>query len=287
MRHPRGISPHHRFRALLGGRVERWTRVVVTEVPGHSDCVPVCLITGPTAGIGYAFARALAAEGHDTVLVARDEARLRAVASELEARYAIACEVLVADLSDLGQSRRVEERLRSQPFDVVVNNAGFGMTKAFEDNDIEAEQASLDVLVRSVLRLTHAALGPMLAAGRGDVINVSSVAGYLPRGTYSSHKAWVTRFSSWASVHYRGRGVRVLALCPGFVRTEFHARMQADMAGIPSWMWLDADAVVREALMDLRKGKAVSIPSKRYKTLTTMARVMPRDLAERVARIGR
>lgn len=260
---------------------------MVTEAPGHSDCVPACLITGPTAGIGYAFATALAAEGHDAVLVARDESRLRAVASELEGRFAISCEVLVADLSDVEQSRRVEERLRAQPFDVVVNNAGFGMTSTFEDNDIEAEQASLDVLVRSVLRLTHAALGPMLAAGRGDVVNVSSVAGYLPRGTYSAHKAWVTRFSSWASVHYRARGVRVLALCPGFVRTEFHARMRADMAGIPGWMWLDADAVVREALTDLRKGRAVSIPSKRYKTLTTVARVAPRGLVERVARIGR
>lgn len=259
----------------------------MTGVPDHSGCVPACLITGPTAGIGYAFAQALAAEGHDLVLVARDEARLRTVAGELEARFAITCEVLVADLSDLEQSRQVEARLRAQPFDVVVNNAGFGMTKTFEDNDIEAEQASLDVLVRTVMRLTHAALGPMLAAGRGDVINVSSVAGYLPRGTYSAHKAWVTRFSSWASVHYRGRGLRVLALCPGFVRTEFHARMRADMAGIPSWMWLDADAVVREALIDLRKGRAVSIPSKRYKTLTTMARVAPRDLVERVARIGR
>lgn len=249
--------------------------------------MPACLITGPTSGIGRAFATALAGEGRDLVLVSRDESRLRSVADELHADSGVACEVLVADLSDLQQTKRVEERVRAEPFDVVVNNAGFGMTGPFDTNDVEAEQASLDVLVRAVMRITHAAMSEMIAAGRGDIVNVSSVAGYLPRGTYSAHKAWVTSFSAWASVHYRDRGVRVMALCPGFVRTEFHQRMDADLGGIPGWMWLDADAVVAEALRDLRRGRAVCIPSIRYKGLTTLARGLPRSLVEKVARRGR
>jgi uncharacterized protein len=292
----RGGSDENTF-DILGGRgrlsdhlIERRGCVaplVYAAPPDHSCRVPRCLVTGPTSGIGHAFATALAAAGHDLVLVSRDSARLGRVADELGVAYGVRCEVLTADLSDLQQTRQVEARLRAEPFAVVVNNAGFGMTGSFEANDVEAEQESLDVLVRAVMRLSHAALQPMLAAGSGAVVNVSSVAGFLPRGTYGAHKAWVTSFSGWANVHYRNSGVRVMALCPGFVRTEFHSRMRADLGGIPSWMWLDADTVVRTALRDLYRGKAVSIPTRRYQTLTTLARATPRRAMEKIARRGR
>jgi short-subunit dehydrogenase len=249
--------------------------------------MPLALVTGPTSGIGRSFATALAAEGHDLVLVSRDEPRLVGLGKELTARFGVRCEVLVADFSNLEQTRQVEASLREQPFDIVVNNAGFGMANTFEDHDIEAEQASLDVMVGAVMRLTHAALVAMLSRGRGDIVNVSSVAGYLPRGTYAAHKAWVTSFSSWAATRYRDRGVRVMALCPGFVRTEFHQRMDADLSGIPSWMWLDSDRVVRDGLRDLRRGRTVSIPSMRYKCLAVVAQVTPLGLAEKLARRGR
>ncbi|MBA3266410.1 MAG: SDR family NAD(P)-dependent oxidoreductase [Nocardioidaceae bacterium] len=245
------------------------------------------MITGPTAGIGRAFARALASEGHDLVLVSRDEQRLQQVADDLGAAHGVNCEVLRADLSDMEQTQIVEARLRKEPFDMLVNNAGFGVKKPFHDSDLEAEQAGLDVMVRAVMRLTWASLGEMLAAGRGDIVNISSVAGFLPRGTYGAHKAWVTSFSSWANVRYRHKGVRVMALCPGFVRTEFHSRMDADMTGTADWMWLDADDVVRTALRDLRRGKAVSIPSKRYKLIVGVSHLSPRGLTERIARRGR
>ncbi len=245
------------------------------------------LITGPTAGIGYAFATALAREGLDLTLVARDEVRLQEVAGELTSRHGVACSVLPADLADPAATRRVEQRLRDQPVDVLVNNAGFGLRQPFEDNDIEAEQRGLDVLVRAVLRLTHAALPAMIERGSGDVINVSSVAGFLPRGTYGAHKAWVTSFSGWANLHYRPVGLRVMALCPGFVRTEFHSRMDANVEDIPGWMWLDADEVVGQALTDLRAGKAVSVPSARYKTMVAAARLAPRKMVDKLARRGR
>lgn len=249
--------------------------------------MPLSMITGPTAGIGYAFARALAAEGHDLVLVSRDEERLQQVADNLTATYDVECEVLRADLSDLEHTRLVETRLRKEPFDILVNNAGFGVNKPFHDSDLEAEQAALDVMVRAVMRLTQASLGEMLTAGRGDIVNVSSVAGFLPRGTYGAHKAWVTSFSAWANVRYRHQGLRVMALCPGFVRTEFHQRMDADMSDTAEWMWLDADEVVQTALSDLRRGKAVSIPSKRYKAIVGISHLSPRGLTERIARRNR
>jgi uncharacterized protein len=249
--------------------------------------MPIGLITGPTSGIGRSFATALAAEGHDLVLVSRDEPRLVALADRLGTAYSVRCEVVVSDLSDRDQTRRVEARLRAEPFDIVVNNAGYGMSNSFEEHTVDAEQAALDVMVGAVMRLTHAAVSTMLSRGSGDIVNVSSVAGYLPRGTYAAHKAWVTSFSSWAGVRYRDRGVRVMALCPGFVHTEFHQRMDADLGGIPSWMWLSADAVVRDGLRDLRRGKAVSVPSMRYKGLAALARVTPLGVAERLARRGR
>jgi short-subunit dehydrogenase len=245
------------------------------------------LITGPTSGIGLAFARALAAEGFDLVLVSRDESRLLTVAADLAEQHGVSCEVIATDLAAIADTRRIEELLAAGHVDLLINNAGFGLRPPFDASDVEDEQRSLDVLVRAVMRLTHAALPPMLARGRGDIVNVSSVAGFLPRGTYGAHKAWVTSFSTWAGVRYRKRGVRVMAFCPGFVRTEFHQRMEADMAGLPSWMWLNADEVVREALADLRRGKVLSIPSRRYRAMVRVARLVPRGLMERIARRGR
>ena len=247
------------------------------------------LVTGPTAGIGAAFARQLAERGHDLVLVARDQARLNALADELRSRYGVEAEVLVADLADREQLARVEGRVADpdRPVHVLVNNAGFGHKRPFLENSVEDEQQMLDVLVTAVLRLTHAALGAMVARGDGQIVNVSSIAGYLPRGTYSEAKAYVTSLSRWADATYRDRGVRVMALLPGFTKTEFHARMDVSRRSAPSWMWLDADRVVREALADLDAGRPVSIPSRRYKALAALSRVVPLRVLTRFQRVGR
>ncbi|HEX5988083.1 MAG TPA: SDR family NAD(P)-dependent oxidoreductase, partial [Nocardioides sp.] len=197
------------------------------------------LVTGPTAGIGAAFARQLAERGHDLVLVARDQARLNALADELRSRYGVEAEMLVADLADREQLARVEGRVADpdRPVHVLVNNAGFGHKRPFLENSVEDEQRMLDVLVTAVLRLTHAALGAMVARGDGQIVNVSSIAGYLPRGTYSAAKAYVTSLSRWADATYRDRGVHVMALLPGFTTTEFHTRMDVSRRSAPSWMW--------------------------------------------------
>jgi len=249
----------------------------------------VALITGATAGIGLAFARQLAARGDDLVLVARDETRLGRVAEELRAAYAVDVEVLPADLTDRAQLARVEERVadRARPVDLLVNNAGFGLKRRFLHNSADDETRMTEILVIAPLRLSHAALGAMTERGHGGVINVGSVASYLPRGTYSAAKAWVNSFTGWAHAEYAPQGVTVAALLPGFTRTEFHQRMGVGRGSAPGWMWLDVDRLVAEALADFDKGRAFSVPSKRYKVLAAVARATPARLLQGFQLVGR
>jgi len=248
--------------------------------------VATALITGPATGIGRAFADKLAMDGYDLVLVSRDEARLKEVASDLSRVHGVSCEVLAADLTDAEDLARVEERFRTGPIEVLVNNAGFGQKKPFWANPVEVEEKQFDLLVRVVLRLTHAAVLPMIERGSGAVINVSSVAGFLQRGTYSAHKSWVTNFSAALAVQLHAKGVAVMALCPGLVHTEFHERMGMDKTIIPSFLWLDADDLVDAAWKDLMRGNAISIPSLRYKILMAVARYTPRTLIARLSTVG-
>ena len=247
--------------------------------------MPTALVTGATAGIGAAFVRSLA-RTHTVVLVARDADRLGAMAQDLRNGGATV-EVLPADLTDPQGCALVEARLAEphQPVDLLVNNAGFGIKGDFAAVSIDEHERMLRLNVGAVMRLTHAALAPMVARGSGAIVNVSSVAGFSPgaRGaTYSASKAWVTNFSE--SLHYQlqSTGVRVMALCPGFVRTEFHARAEMDVSSIPERMWLDADAVVADALADLARGVAVSVPGRQYKAIVAATRVLPRRVQARV-----
>lgn len=247
------------------------------------------LVTGPTAGIGLAFAEQLAARGDDLVLVARDSARLEALAARLRATHGVDVEVIVADLTDRDDLARVEQRLAedARPVELLVNNAGFGLKGRFLDNSADEETAMLEVLTVAVLRLSHAALGPMVERGSGGVINVSSVAAFLPRGTYGAAKAWVTSFTEWAAHEYADRGVRLMALCPGFVRTEFHERMGVQADSAPEFMWLEADRLVADALADFERGAVLSVPSLQYKAIATVSRLVPTSLLIRLQSLGR
>ncbi|WP_238009280.1 SDR family oxidoreductase [Dactylosporangium sp. AC04546] len=242
------------------------------------------LITGATAGIGAAFVRELAAEGYDLVLVARDEARLAAMAAELPS-----AEVLPADLSTQEGCDAVAARLTdpARPVDLLVNNAGMSLNRSFLQSTAEQQEALLRLNVTAVMRLTLAALPAMTERGHGDIVNVSSVSGFaalMPGSTYPASKAWVTNFSESQAQLVRRFGVRVMALCPGYTRTEFHDRAGIDVSKTPSWMWLDAGAVVRAGLKDLRKGKLVSVPDWKYKLATFGMRHAPRSLVYRVSR---
>lgn len=239
------------------------------------------LVTGATAGLGAAFARELASAGSDLVLVARDAARLEDTAAHLRASFGVQVEVLVADLTDPHQLASVEERVAStsDPVDVLVNNAGFGLRDPFDQTTVGDEQRLLDLLVTAPMRLCHAALGQMLPRRVGTIVNVASVAAFTPRGTYGAAKSWVVSFSRSANIEYRRRGVTVMAVAPGFVRTEFHSRMAVHTRTIPAFLWLRADRVARDALRDAARGKAISIPSLRYRVIVAAARLLPARLA--------
>ncbi|OAH16267.1 SDR family NAD(P)-dependent oxidoreductase [Streptomyces jeddahensis] len=238
------------------------------------------LITGSTAGIGAAFARRLAADGRNLVLVARDTKRLREQATELHDRHGIEAEVLTADLATEDGIEAVARRLKDprSPVDLLVNNAGFGNKGRYLDVSMADELTMLKVHCEAVLRLTSAAAEAMRERGRGAVINVASVAAFVPRGTYGASKAWVVQFTQGAAKDLAGSGVRLMALCPGFVRTEFHQRAGMSTDSIPKWMWLDADKLVTAALADLSRGKTLSVPDPRYKALMGLVKVAPRSL---------
>jgi short-subunit dehydrogenase len=250
--------------------------------------MPTALVTGPTSGIGRGFARRLASDGHDLVLVARDRTRLGELAAELE-RIGVRCEVMVADLGHRDQLDEVAARLADpdRPIEVLVNNAGFGVGQRFVGGDLAREQAMVDVMVTAMMRLSHAALPAMVRRGRGDLINVSSVAGFLPFGSYSAAKAWVTTFTQGIATELTGSGVRALAVCPGFVRTEFHDRARIDIDRSSDTWWLEVDAVVAAALRDLRRGKVISVPGAAYKGLVAGAHLLPRDVLRRTERFRR
>ncbi|WFE25816.1 SDR family oxidoreductase [Solwaraspora sp. WMMD791] len=248
-----------------------------------SSKVQTALVTGATAGLGAAFARQLAAGGTRLVLVARDRQRLTVMADELADRHGTTVEVLDADLATDGGVGVVASRLRDTgtPVDLLVNNAGIGLNRPFRRTDEADELRLLRLNVEAVLRLTHAALPVMVQRRTGRVINVSSVAGFGPvaaGSTYPASKAWVTNFSESIDQSVRHLGVRVMALCPGFVRTEFHERAGIRTAGSPGWLWLRADDVVADGLRDLARGRAVSVPDWRYKALATVVRHAPHGL---------
>lgn len=253
--------------------------------------MPTALVTGASSGIGLAFARKLAGSGDDLVVVARDTQRLDVLAKELGERYGTAVEVLTADLTVPEQLAAVETRLATadRPVDLLVNNAGVGLGGAFVDHDRDTVEREIRLNVVALTRLAHAAVGPMVARGRGGLINVSSVAGFQPvpgSAVYSATKAYVTSFTEALHEEVRGSGVRVLALCPGFTRTEFQARNHYAPRNLPSMAWSTPEAVVDEALRALQRGRAVCIPGVPYKALAGLTRLVPRAAVRRIVRIA-
>ncbi|WP_315943009.1 SDR family NAD(P)-dependent oxidoreductase [Nesterenkonia marinintestina] len=239
--------------------------------------LPTALITGSTAGLGAAFARQLAAQGYELVLVARDADRLRTQAHTLTTQYGIRARRLVADLTTDDGVAAVRDRLadHTQPVHLLVNNAGHGLAGDFADTELEDELKLLRLHVQTTLELCHTAAQTMRRQRGGRIINVASVAGYTSTGTYSAAKAYVINFSEALHEQLARHGVVVTALCPGLVRTEFHGRSGISVDRAKGWMWLNADDVVREGLAANAQGAKVHVPSRTYQAVTATLKVMP------------
>lgn len=246
------------------------------------------LVTGASAGIGEAMTRRLANAGVPVVAVARRQDRLDALAGELGSHV----EVLAADLTDADDRARVQARIAdaARPIELLVNNAGFGTHGPFADIDVERSVGEVELNIVALMRLTKAALDPMVARRRGWVLNVSSLAGYQAApslATYAATKAFVTSFSEALHEELRGTSVVVTALCPGMTHTEFQSVSNTDSVGrqYPQFVWQTADEVAVTGLADCAKGKAVSVPGVHNKLLSALTNSTPRGITRRIAGI--
>ena len=243
---------------------------------------PWALVTGATVGIGESFTRLLAKNGYNIVLVARDLPRLQERAKSLESTFGIATKVIQADLATDAGCKAIEDFITNNQIDVLINNAGFGLNKAFTVSQLDAEQQMLDVLVRTPMRLMHVALPGMKERNKGVIINVSSVAGWIAGGTYSASKSYLTVLSESLHTELAATNVKISALCPGFTRTEFHQRGGMSMKGLPAFLWLNSDKLVTTAWKEAITGKAVSVPGWQYQLLTFVMRNAPRSLVRKI-----
>jgi short-subunit dehydrogenase len=260
----------------------------MTATTNDTSSRPIALVTGASSGIGQSFARLLARDAHDLVLVARDTSRLDALAKELDGQYSTRSEVLAGDLTVPDFAAIVEARLRAAPpIDVLVNNAGFGTFGRFTELPVDEEEREIRLNVLAVVRLTHAAAAAMAERGRGGILNVSSVAASQPvpgNATYAATKAFVTSFSEALHEELKPKGVRVTVLMPGFTRTEFQER--AGFTGesrVPGFAWQTADEVAQAGIDALKKGRATVVPGALNKVTAAFSNATPHAITRRIA----
>ena len=249
------------------------------ETPARARGGSTVLITGASSGIGAVFARKLAARGHNVVLVARREKLLVELRDELESEHGVRAEVLMADLADPGQLLRIEQRIAElDNLEILVNNAGLGREGKFAEVNIDGQVEMIQVHVVASVRLTRAALPGMIERGRGAIVNVSSLAGYMSvpgAVTYCATKAYLNVFSETVDTELHGTGVHVQLLCPGFTYSGFHeteAYKDFDRSQIPKALWISAETVVAASLKALDRKRRLCIPSVRYRLLSVILR---------------
>ena len=248
------------------------------QIMDNNKITKSSLITGASSGIGAEFARQLASQGYDLVLVARRKDRLDNLASELHQEHSIQAEVLVADLTNETEIQQLEKHIiEHEALDLLVNNAGFGMHGKFTDLDISKHLAMIQVHNIACVRLSHVALPGMLARNQGGIINVSSISGLVPIGniTYGATKAFQVVFSETLQMELSGTGINIQALCPGYTYTEFHNRQDLSSfqrSQIPKPLWTPVEQVVSESLRGLENGKVIVVPGTLYRLFASLGR---------------
>lgn len=248
------------------------------------------LITGASSGIGEVFARQLAARGYDLIVVARRENRLQALADELRARYGTDVQVFSADLSQPQDvDRLVADLENSPPLALLVNNAGFATHGNFVNAPINRQLDMISLHLSATVRLTHAALPGMLEHGRGAIINVSSIAAFMPvpgSVVYSATKSFLNIYSETLQMEFGRRGIHVQSLCPGFTHSGFHStedQSNVPIRSYPDFMWSEAGPVVEASLDALGDGRVIIIPGVINQAIVMFARsLIFRPIVKRV-----
>ena len=246
------------------------------------------LITGASAGIGRELARLAARDGHNLVLVARRRDRLEELAGELTGAHSVAVTVIAADLGDPASPQSIAESVRSAGIDVdfLVNNAGFGSRGPFGQTDPARQLEMIDVNVRALVEMTRLFLPGMLARKRGRILNIASIAGFVPgpfMATYYASKAFVLSFTEALAAELRGSGVTATASCPGPTATEFGAVANSDRTNLFRRGVANAPSVAGHAYRAMLAGKVVAIPGLMNKLIVQSVRISPRALLRSIA----
>lgn len=262
----------------------------MTASEGRGRCA---LITGASAGIGEALARVFAERGFDLVLTARRAERLEALCKELKQRHGIAARFIAADLAKSGAATELAETLAKDGIviDALVNNAGYAVPDLYRETDWRAQRDFIQVLVAAPCELTHRLLPAMHARGYGRILNVASVAGFMPGSAshtlYGGAKAMLITWSQALHSEQKGSGVHVTALCPGFTVSEFHdvSGTRGAMNRLPRFMWLDSRQVALAGYRAAMKNRPICTPGIPYKAISALVRLLPRNTAHRIGEL--
>jgi short-subunit dehydrogenase len=253
----------------------------------------LALVTGASAGIGAAFARLLAARGHDLALSARRAERLEALAAELRGRHGVSVLVAPADLAEPAGPQRILDQIAAdgRAVDILINNAGYGLPGGYAGTRWADQQAFLQVMVTAPCELAHKTLPGMVEGGYGRIVNVASVAGLAPGAAghtlYAGAKSLMIKFSQSLHLEAAPHGVHVTALCPGFTRTEFHdvngTRARTE-AGVPPWAWLKVEPVVEAGWRAAEANRPLCVPGLAYKGVCALVKLLPENAALAIMR---
>ncbi|MDP3027094.1 MAG: SDR family oxidoreductase [Nanoarchaeota archaeon] len=233
------------------------------------------LITGASGGLGAEFARQLAEKNYDLILVARKKDRLDSLADELQKNYSNKCDILVSDLSTYEGMEKVEDYIRKlDSLDTLINNAGFGIPKRFQDVPLNKLQDMINLHIIAPTRLCYAAIPIMIKQKKGAIINVSSLASLIPKSKsaiYSATKSYLTMFSKTLQGDLE-KEIKIQALCPGFTHTDFHDTKEFKdyNARIPEFLWRDPEYVVKKSLKELDKSIVICVPGFENKILVSL-----------------
>ena len=243
------------------------------------------LVTGATSGIGLEISKDLAKRGYNLILVARTRDKLDSLSSKLASEYNIDCDFFSSDLTLINSPNEIYEYTSQKKYNVniLINNAGYALPNAFHENSLEDEEKCLRVLGTSVIALTKKYINDMISNGGGKIMIVSSVAAYAPASSlqslYGPVKTFMNRFSESLSF-YNKYGISSTAVCPGYTVTNFHTAsgVQAEMDSVPGFLKKSAKRIAQEGVDAMFKGKKVSVPTKTWKVIVFLLKIIPHSV---------